>query len=313
MAALALGVAPNVRAESYPDRPIRIIYNFAPGGPGDAIVRFLAQRVSDIVGQSIIVQNISGGAGSVGILSAARSDADGHTLLFAVLTGILQVPFVTGNESFDPFASLVPVANTGSAPLALLARSDVPANDIPSFIEWARQQEQGVNVGGAGAIVELATAVLASRTDTKLVWVGYRGVAPALQATLAGDVDILFIPPVGALDGYLSRGDLKVLGVTSTEASPLFPGAEPILTHVPNYSQEIDYALWAPAGVPQARLATLNKALREVMAQPDVGEFLQANGVVARYQDSEQLTKVLKQQDTAIREALEVTGVRLGG
>lgn len=313
MAALALTVAPQIHAQGYPERPIKLIYNFAPGGPGDAIARFLAQRLGDLVGQSVVVQNITGGAGSVGILSAARAEADGYTLLFAPLTGIVQAPFITGNESFDPFGSLAPVASVGSAPLALLARAGVPANDFPSFIEWARKQERGVDVAGAGAIVELATAVLARRTQAKLVWVGYRGVAPALQAVLAGDVNVAFVPPVGTLSEYLRAGKLKLLGVTSAQTSPLFPGAEPISTHVPGYAQEFDYALWAPMGVPRASLATLSAAIEKIMSQTDVGAFLEANGVVSRYLDGEQVAHILRQQNTEIREALAVTGVRLGG
>lgn len=313
LAALGLAAAPYVWANGYPQRPIKLIYNFAPGGPGDLIARFVAQRLGDILGQSVVVQNITGGAGSVGILSAARADADGYTLLFAPLTGLLQTPFITGNENFDPFASLTPIANVGSSPLVLIARSDLPAQDFPSFIEWSRKQERGVDVAGAGAIVELATAMLARHTDAKLVWVGYRGVAPALQAMLAGDVQVGFVPPVGTMMEYLRTGEFKVLGVTTAEPSPLFPEAGLIGAHASGYTQEIDFALWAPEGTAQAALDRLDSAVREIVAQPEAATLLQANGVAARYLGGEQVSQILQRQDTEIRKALALTGVKLGG
>jgi len=312
--AAALAAAPWTRAAApFPTRPIRLIYNFAPGGPGDAVARYLAVRMGEALGQQLVVENMSGGNGVVGILATARAPADGYTLLFAALTGIVQVPLLTRDANFDPFKSVAPIANVGSAPLVMVAHSDVPAIDFPGFVEWARKQPSGVDVAGAGSIVEIATAVLAREAKLRLVWVSYRGTAPALQALLAGDVKVAFLTPSAMLSEHVGTGKVKVIGVTSPQTSSLFPGVAPIGRHVPGYEQEINYALWAPGGLPPETTGRIEAALIQVLKEPDMTAKLQINGMVKDHRDAAAVTLIARREDDSIRKVLATTSIKIGG
>lgn len=299
-------------AQPYPSRPIRLIYNFAPGGPGDAVARDIATRMAVPLGQPLVVYNMSGGDGAVGILTAARAPADGYTLLFAALTGIVQVPLVTHDNSFDAFKSITPIANVGSSPLAVVAHPNVPANDFPSFVAWARKQPSGVDVAGAGPIVEIATARLARDAKLNLVWVGYRGMAPALQAVLAGEVKVCYISSSALLSSFVKSGRVKVIGVASAQPSRLFPGVAPIANFVPNYVQEIDFSLWAPPGVPVEIVSKINATLNHIMDEVDMEAKLQMNGMAKNYMNAAEVTQVVRRENETIRKILQTTSIKFG-
>jgi tripartite-type tricarboxylate transporter receptor subunit TctC len=308
-----MALAPLSRAQTFPNRPIKLIYNFAPGGPGDAISRYLAQQMGVILGQSIVVENKTGAGGAVGFLAAARAPADGYTLLYSTVTGLVQVPLVTKDEGFDPFASLVPVMGVGATPLAILAHPSVPANDVPSFLEWARQQPKGVDVAGAGPIIELTTALLAREARLNLVYIGYRGAAPAVQAVLAGDVKLYLNVPSSLTAEHIKAGRLKVIGVTSNEPSSLFPGGQPISKYVPGFLQEIDFAMFAPAGTPADAVTKLREALQKVLMEPGIAERFHAQGLSLKPIGAAEVSRVARREDASIRKILETTPVKFGG
>lgn len=314
MAAASLaGAAPLAHARSYPSRPIKLIYNFAPGGPGDSVARYLAQQAGDILGQSVIVENRSGGAGAVGILATAQAPADGYTILYTPVTGVVQVPLVTKDTGFDPTRSLVPILGVGSTPLAILAHPSVPADDFPSFVEWARQQPAGVDVSGAGPIIEVTVARLAQEAKLKLVYVSYRGAAPALQAVVGGEVKVYLNVPSGTTAEYLKAGKLKVIGVTSPEPSPLFPGGMPIGRHVPGFVQDINFAMWAPANVPAEARTKLADAFREVLAEPGIEARMLGQGLVVQPLGADDVSRIVRRDRDTINRILETTSVKFGG
>lgn len=312
-AASLIALSPLSRAQSYPSRPIKLIYNFAAGGPGDAISRYVAQQLGPLLGQSVVVDNRTGGGGAVGILAASRSPADGYTLLYSTVTGLVQVPLMTKDEGFDPFTSLTPIMGLGVTPLAILAHPSVPADDMPSFLAWARQQSKGVDIAGAGPIIEVATALLAREAKLNLVYISYRGAAPALQAVLAGDVKLYFNTPSALTAEHIKAGRLKVIGVTSAEPSSLFPGGEPISRHVPGFLQEINFALYAPAGTPGDVLARLGEAVQKVLAEPGIAERFHAQGLSLKPIPPAEVTRVARREDASIRKILETTSVKFGG
>ncbi|NDZ18555.1 tripartite tricarboxylate transporter substrate binding protein [Variovorax sp. WS11] len=297
----------------FPTKPIRLVYNFAPGGPGDAVSRYLAQQMAPLLGQPVFVENLTGGAGAVGILNAARAPADGHTILYTPVSGVVQVPLVTKDGKFDPFKSLSPLAGVGVTPLAIVAHPSVPADDVPSFLAWARTQASGVDVAGAGPITEVACALLANEAKLKLVYVGYRGASQALQAVLAGEVKVYFIVPSAATAEFLKAGKLKALGVTTAQPSPLLPGVGTIGKHVPGYVQEITFALWAPAGVPAEAATRLVDALKKVLDEPETVERFSANGLSLHFRPAHELEQVTRREAENIRRILETTPVKFGG
>ena len=311
-AASVAGFVPAALAQPFPSRPIRLIYNFAPGGPGDAVSRYLAQQMGSLLGQQVIVDNRTGGGGAVGILAAARAPADGYTLLYATVTGVVQVPLVTKDATFDPVKSLTPTGGVGTTPLALLAHSSVPADNFASFVEWARQQPKGVDIAGAGPIIELATARLGQEAKIKLVYVPYRGAAPALQALLAGDVKVYFNTPYSGTSEHLKTGKLKIIGVTAAQPSPLFPGGQPISKSLPGFIQEINFAMWAPPGTPADVQARLGDALKKVMAEPGLSERMVGYGLTMQAISADEVTRVTQREAESIRKILETTNVKFG-
>jgi tripartite-type tricarboxylate transporter receptor subunit TctC len=303
---------PLARAEQYPNKPIKLIYNFAPGGPGDAVSRYLAQRMGVLLGQPVVVENRTGGGGAVGLLAGARAAADGYTFLYTTVTGVVQVPLVTKDASFDPLKSVMPIGGVGTTPLAILAHPSLPVNDFPSFVEWARKQPTGVDIAGAGPIIEIATAVLARETRLKLVYVAYRGNAPALQAVLAGDTKVFFNVPSAAVTELIKAGKLKVIGVTSAQPTVLFPGGQPISRYVPGYVQEIHFALYSPPGIPAEAAAKVGDALRKVLAEPGIEERFFSLGLNLQPLAAEEVTRVTARDVESIRKTLETTPVKFG-
>ena len=306
-------MAPGAFAQQFPSKPIKLIYNYAPGGPGDAIARLLAGSMSNHLGQQVVVENRTGASGSIGGMAVSRSAPDGYTLLITTITTIVQLPLVTKDPSFDPVASLTPITNLGSNPLAILAHPSVPANDFPSFVEWARKQHAGVNVAVAGPTLEVASALLSQQAKIKLVNIAYRGAGPALQAVLAGDIKIYYNTPSGTLVQYLKEGKLKLIAVASAEPSPLLPGAVPIGRYVPGYVQDINYAVWAPPGTPADVVARLNDAIRKSLAEPGMGERFHANGVAMALGSAEEVTRITQREAANIKRIMETTPVNFGG
>lgn len=139
---------PAAWAEGWPRKPVRVILNFPAGGPGDVVTRYVAQRMSALLGQQVIVENRSGGAGAVGILAVANAQADGYTFLYTTVTGVVQVPLITKDQTFDPLRSVIPVMGVGSTPMGLFVHAGSPATDFPSFLDWARKQAAGLDIGG---------------------------------------------------------------------------------------------------------------------------------------------------------------------
>lgn len=311
-AAALLALASVAMAQAYPSKPIKLIWPYAPGGPGDAIARLLATSMSASLGQQVIVENRTGASGSIGAVAVQRSPADGYTLLLNTITTNVQVPLVTKDPSFDPVKSLTPVINVGSNPLAILVNPSLPVTDFPSFIAWAKQQPNGVDVAVAGPTLEVASALLSQQAGIKLVNIPFRGNAPALQAVLAGDVKVYYNTPSGTLLQHLKDGKLRLIAVASAEPSVLLPGAAPIGKFIPGYVQDINYAIWGPAGMPSAIVSRVGEAVRKAMAEPGMAEKFLQNGVAPALAGPEEVTRITQREAANIKRIMETTPVKFG-
>jgi tripartite-type tricarboxylate transporter receptor subunit TctC len=311
-AAALLALASVAMAQAYPSKPIKLIWPYAPGGPGDAIARLLATSMSASLGQQVIVENRTGASGSIGAVAVQRSPADGYTLLLNTITTNVQVPLVTKDPSFDPVKSLTPVINVGSNPLAILVNPSLPVTDFPSFIAWAKQQPNGVDVAVAGPTLEVASALLSQQAGIKLVNIPFRGNAPALQAVLEGDVKVYYNTPSGTLLQHLKDGKLRLIAVASAEPSVLLPGAAPIAKFIPGYVQDINYAIWGPAGMPSAIVSRVGEAVRKAMAEPGMAEKFLQNGVAPALAGPEEVTRITQREAANIKRIMETTPVKFG-
>lgn len=306
-----LALVPLARAQRFPDRPLKIVYTYSAGGTGDSITRLIAEAMSKHLGKAVIVENKTGGSGTIGVLAVQRSPADGYTMVVTTVPTVVQLPMVTKDPSFDPVKSLTPLGVLGSTPFALLAHSSVPANDFPSFVEWARKQEKGVDVAVAGPTNEVLSALLSQGANIKLINVPFRGGAQALQATLAGDTKLFFNSPTPAMMEFLKQGRLKLLGVATAEPSPLLPGGVPIGKFVPNFAQDMSFGIWAPPGLPADIATTLKDALRNAMAEPGMAQKFSTLGVMMTASaGAEDLLRVTRQEVANIKRASELVPIK---
>ncbi|MGE0797524.1 MAG: Bug family tripartite tricarboxylate transporter substrate binding protein [Lautropia sp.] len=312
LAALLL-VAPHFAfGQAFPSKPLKIIYPFAPGSAGDAVTRVLAEGMSKTLGQPLLVENRTGAQGTIGVLAAARAPADGYTMMLSPITTVVQTPLVTKDTSFDPVTAMTPIASISVTPLVLLGHPSIPPSDFPSFVEWAKQQPKGVDVAVAGPTLEVATALLAKETKLDLVKITYRGAAPALQALLAGEVKIFFNTPSPQMAEFIKQGRVKVLGVTSADPSPLVPGSVPISKFVPGYVQDINFAIWAPAGTPPDAVAKLREAVMKATTEPGMAQTFHNMGTTLKPANGDEVTRITRREAQNIKTILETTAVKFG-
>jgi tripartite-type tricarboxylate transporter receptor subunit TctC len=258
-------------AQDYPTRPVTMIVPFPAGGATDTLARFLAERMRGVLGQSIIIENIAGAAGSLGVGRAVRSPADGYTLSIGTST----THMLTGGLyalSFDLLKDLEPIIQIGSEPLLIVGKNGLPADDLKGLIAWlkANPDKASVGVAGVGAAGHLAGISFQKETGTKFQFVPYRGNAPAMQDLLAGQIDFM-IEPSSNFKSLVGAGSVKpfaVTGRTRLPASPNIPTADE--AGLPGFFASLWYGLWVPRGTPKDIVAKLNAVMVQVLADPAV-------------------------------------------
>jgi len=256
-------------AQPYPVRPITMIVPFPAGGATDTLARYLAEKMREVLGQPIIIENVGGAAGSIGVGRAVRSVADGYTLSIGTSTthmltgGLYTLPF-------DLLKDLEPVIYIGAEPLLLAARKDFPAGDLKGLIAYlkANPDKASVGIAGVGAAGHLAGIAFQKETATKFQFVPYRGNAPAMQDLLAGQIDFMMEPSSNfrSLIATDSIKPIAVTGKTRLPASPNIPTVEE--AGLPGFIASLWYGLWVPKDTPKDIVEKLNATLRDVLADP---------------------------------------------
>lgn len=305
-----LGLGPLARAQSFPTKPLRMIFPFAAGGSADGLLRYLAQQIGTQLGQQVIVDNRGGGGGAVGLLATANAPKDGYTMLYTTLPGLIINSIIAQRSGPDPISTLEPVALVGATPLAIYAHKSVPANDFPSFVKWVHEQPQGVFISGAGPIIELACARLKSELKINLNYVPFRGSVDATKAIIGGDVPLFFNVPSAPTFEHIKAGTLKTIVVTSAKPSAFFEGVKPLADFVPGYSQLIHYGFWVPPGIPAEAKTRITDAIRKVLAEPGMAERTFAAGMELDAADGDTLRRVTVEQRNQIQHLLQTTPVK---
>jgi len=280
-AALALGLAAGAAAQggAYPVKPIRLVVPFPPGAGTDTVARFIAQKLGDAMKATIVVDNRTGAGGAIGAAEAAKADPDGYTLLF-VAGPFTTVAAASKNAAYDPVQQFTPVASIAVSPLVFVVNVDVPAKTMREFIALAKREPGKLNYGsaGPGSINHLALELMNARAGTVVVHIPYKGISPATQDLLSGQIQAM-TGTVSATLPYIAEKKVRALAVTGARRAPLLPD-------VPTWQDEgvpdanvINYwGIVAPAGTPAAVVARLNAEVNRVLAQPDVRERLAREG-----------------------------------
>jgi len=295
----------------YPAKPIRLVVPFPPGAGTDGVARFVAQKLSDTLGQPVVIDNRTGAGGAIGAAEAAKADPDGYTLLF-VAGPFTTVAASQKNPGYDPLKSFVPVAPIAAGPLAFVVGVDVPADTMREFIALAKRQPGSLNYGsaGTGSINHLALELLKARTGVDVVHVPYRGIADATKDLLGGQIQAI-TASIPATLPLMQEKRVKVLAVTGTKRVAQMP-------NVPSWREEgvqdanvINYwGIVAPAGTSPEIVAKLNADVQKVLAQPDVRSRLEREGAEIVSGPPERLGAIIETDLAAWRKLIAEFGLR---
>ena len=281
LAGLLLGVA-QAAENSYPSRPIRMVVPFAPGGAGDFMVRIIQPKLAGTLGQQVVVDNRPGAIGTIGSLAAARSPADGYTLVYGAADSHSIAPHILKQSPYDSKKDFVAVAPIGFTPLALVVHASHPAKNFAQFLQMAKEAKEPLTFGswGLGSSGQITMEALKQVAGINLLHVPYNGTAPLMQAQLANQINSAIVPvPVAA--GHAQTGLVRMLVITARERLAGYTDI-PIMKEL---GIAIDMGPWlgflAPAGTPADIVAKLNAAFDGAMAEPSVKETMGKMSMVA--------------------------------
>jgi len=278
VAALAF-VAP-ASAQNYPSRPITIIVPFSAGGPTDALARILGERMRQSLGQPILVENVTGAGGTIGVARAVHAAPDGYTLSIGHLgTHVINGAIYPLN--FDVVKDLEPVAKIASNPMWVVSKNAIPAKDLKELVAWLKANEGKVTAGtaGVGSGSHFSGVYLNQLIGTKLQFVPYRGTGPALLDLVGGQIDMIVDQASNSL-AQVKSGKIRAYAVMSDKrlaAAPEIPTADE--AGLPGFHVELWSGIWAPKGTPADIVAKLNKAVTDALADPAVRKRMEETGL----------------------------------
>ena len=285
---MALGtgliVAAPAAAQDYPNKPVRVLVGFAPGGPTDVIARIVAQDLTASLGQSFIVENRAGANSLIATDAVARAAPDGYTLIAATLAHNINPILMADKAKYQPIKDFASISLAATVPMIAVTGYDSPMKTLQDVVAAAKAQPGAVTYGSAGhgGSAHLAAALLGNLTGTQMTHVPFKGNAPALTEVMAGRVTFMFYPMVGVAD-QVAQKRLRALAVTTPKRHPDFP-TTPTMAEL-GYPGFEDYTpgivFLAPAGTPQAIITKLSESVRASVARPETREKLRALGAVA--------------------------------
>ena len=265
---------------TYPSRPIVMIVPQAAGGTNDIVGRLVGQKLGDVLGTSAVVENRPGAGGNIGTQAVARAAKDGYTLLMTISSSQAINPALYKNPGFDPVKDFKPISLIGAVPNVLLVNPSFPAKTVAELLALAKGkpgQYQYASAGN-GTLNHLLGEMLGSMTDISLQHVPYKGVAPALNDVLGGQLPMLFASLPSSLS-HIKAGKLRALAVSGATRSAVLPDVPTLGETVPGYNGTLWIGLFAPAGVPQDVLARLQDGMAKALASKDLRDKLEQQGV----------------------------------
>jgi tripartite-type tricarboxylate transporter receptor subunit TctC len=265
---------------SWPQKPIRIVVPFAPGGNTDSIARVMAERFTQSLGQPVVIDNKVGAGGAIAAEFVAKAPADGYTLMMAAMPVMAVLP-VINKTNFDPLRDFVPISNIGSNPFVMGIHKSVPATNLPEFVAYMRKNPGKFNYasGGSGSVSHLSAALFVKRADLDMTHISYKGGAPAVTDLLGGNVQMYF-GNFSELYPHVSGGNIRIIGVSSEKRAAQLPQVATIAeSGFPGFKTVTWNGLMAPAGTPPAVVARLADAVREALAFEGTQSKFQQMGV----------------------------------
>ena len=297
-------------AAGYPDKPITVINPWTSGGPADTVARPVLQKLSERLGQPVIMENKPGANGAIGSAFVARAAPDGYTLLFSHVGPITISPAVQKDMPYDSLRDFKPITQIVSAPTVLLVRPSLPIHNLKELVDYARANPGKLSYGsvGPGSTTHLAGEILSTMADIKLLHVPYKGAAPVVNDMLGGSIDMSFLNIAGAIS-YIKSGQLRAIGVTTLKRSPLLPDLPAIAETYPGFEVNSWYGLMAPARTPDDIVVMLQKQVAEIIRSPDIVELFARNGLTPEGTTPAQYTGQIKTDLARWRNVVQTSGL----
>ena len=305
--------APLAQAQAqapYPNRPIRIVVQFPPGGATDAAARILSQELTKTMGQSVIVDNRPGADGVIAAEYVSKAAPDGYTVFMASNTPMMQVPLLRKNPPYDPLTDFTPIADIGRYIFVLVVNPELPVKSLAELTAYAKANPGKLNFGSYSSVGQLMFAQMKASTRTDMTLIPYKGEAPTIIDVLAGRVQFTFATPASTLS-HIKDGKLRPLAI-------LLPARSGLLPEVPTtveagmapFSVATFVSLFGPPRMPADVVARLNRAVNAAMQQPGMREQIERQGVLLNGSSPEELGRFMAQQLEAWRRAFGEAGMK---
>jgi tripartite-type tricarboxylate transporter receptor subunit TctC len=311
--ALLIAIPAQVQAQSYPNRPIKVIVPFPPGGPTDGMARVISDRLGTVLGQTIVIENRGGGAGgSVGAKAVATADPDGYTVLMTPGGSLTSGPAVHRNIGYDPLKVFAPVGQLIVTHQFICVHPDLPVKTLAELIAYAKANPGKISYGtqGFGTGTHLLNELLKIEAGINIVHVPYRGTGPMLAALIAGEVQMAIDPSTTVLP-HIQAGRLRPLAAVTNERSPKLPDV-PTTAELgyPKLNSPFWLGVVAPAGTPPEIIAKLNAAFREALNDPATKQRLDNLGAEIKIDTPETFGKMIENQLVLWRNVVETAGIK---
>jgi tripartite-type tricarboxylate transporter receptor subunit TctC len=313
MAIAALGLTTPAPAQTYPDRLIRMIVPFPPGGPVDIMARIVTQGLPPILGQSVIIENRAGASGSIGAKAVAGSAPDGYTLLFGNISSLVVTPVVTNNRDFDPDKTFTAVAKTSQNYEVLVVHPNFPAKSVRELVALAKANPGQLNFGSAGIgnATHLAAELFKQRTGIDIVHVPYKGAAEAITGVMSEQVQ-MFFGDIGGVLPLIREGRVRALAISSEARSADLPTLPTMIeSGVPGYVVLTYTGVVAPAATPPEIVGKLNAALNASLQTPEAVAALRRIGAESQPSSPQEFAAFLAAEREKWREVVRLSGIKI--
>ena len=310
LAVLLAGYASVAAAQQWPQKPVRLVIPIAAGGNLDIVTRSIAQKLTEVYGQPVIVENRPGVNSVVGTEYVAKAPADGYTFLMMAST-FLTTPLLSRTTPYDPLRDFTGVTQLAWLPQLMVVHPSLPSRSVKEFIALAKTRPGEINYASAGttSVGDLATELFNRRAGIRTNAVPYKGNAPALIDTVGGQVQ-LFFGAIGPMLHYINSGRLRALGVSSPKRSALLPEVPAIAETLPGYEVASRLAVFAPVGTPQAIITRLNREIVRVLARAEVREKFHETQIEVVGDTPDALAAMIKAEIASTAKTIKEAGIR---
>ena len=307
-AALAL-FATIAAAQEWPQRPIKLIVPFPPGGGTDLLARVVAQKIADNTKWTVVIDNRPGAGGNIGVDAAAKSAPDGYTLVMGQTSNLAIAPALQKKLPYDPQKDLVPVALVGQGPVALVVRTESPYKTFADLLAAAKAKPGSVTMAspGNGTVAHLSGVQLMNAANVKFEHIPYKGAGAAIPDLLGGNVDF-FLSSVPTVQSHVANGKIRALAVTSAKRSPVLPDAPAIAEVHKGFDAVTWFGILAPAGTPKPVVARLNAEINKALQDPKVRDTIAKEGGEVMGGTPEQMAEHIRREIAAWGPVVKASG-----